>query len=66
MDPDSGQFIWLTAQPGSKQLDSKAMETPGLEFQKRTTRYRHLNETLAPEWSRNDKISARSDRKRDQ
>ena len=36
---DSGQFIWLTAQPGSKQLDSKAMETPGLEFQKRTTRY---------------------------
>ena len=24
------------------------------------------NETLAPEWSRNNKISARSDRKRDQ
>ena len=36
---EGGQFIWLTAQPGSKQLDSKAMETPGLEFQKKTTRY---------------------------
>ena len=36
---EDGQFIWLTAQPGSKQLDSKAMETPGLEFQKKTTRY---------------------------
>ena len=36
---ENGQFIWLTAQPGSKQLDSKAMETPGLEFQKKTTRY---------------------------
>ena len=26
----------------------------------------YVNETLAPEWSRNNKISARSDRKRDQ
>ena len=27
---------------------------------------KNKNETLAPEWSRNNKISARSDRKRDQ
>ena len=38
LSPD-GMFIWLTAQPGSKDLNSKAMEIPGLEFQKRTTRY---------------------------
>lgn len=35
----NGIFVWLTAQPGSKDLNSKAMEIPGLEFQKRSTRY---------------------------
>merc|ERR1712223_448332 len=36
---DNGHFIWLTNQPGSKYLNSKAMEIPGLQFQKITTRY---------------------------
>ena len=36
---ENGQFIWLTNQPGSKFLNSKAMEIPGLVFQKITTRY---------------------------
>ena len=36
---DDGMFIWLTAQPGSRELNSAAMETPGLEFQKTTTRF---------------------------
>lgn len=36
---DNGLFIWLTAQPGSKELNSGAMESAGLEFQKKTTRY---------------------------
>ena len=36
---EDGIFIWMTAQPGSPELHSKAMETPGLEFQKKTTRY---------------------------
>jgi len=36
--PD-GMFIWLTAQPGSPELNSQAMETSGLEFQKTTTRF---------------------------
>ena len=36
---DDGMFIWLTAQPGSPELNSQAMETSGLEFQKTTTRF---------------------------
>lgn len=36
---ESGIFIWMTAQPGSCELNSAGMETKGLEFQKRTTRY---------------------------
>jgi len=36
---EDGLFIWLTAQPGSAELNSAAMETRGLEFQKTTTRF---------------------------
>ena len=36
---EDGMFIWLTAQPGSPELNSPAMETSGLEFQKTTTRF---------------------------
>ncbi len=36
---EDGMFIWLTAQPGGEYLNSRAMETPGLEFQKITTRF---------------------------
>ncbi len=36
---DTGLFIWLTAQPGSRELQSRGMITTGLEFQAKTTRF---------------------------
>lgn len=39
LSEEDGMFIWLTAQPGSRELNSKGMNVPGLEFQNKTTRY---------------------------
>jgi hypothetical protein len=37
--PEKSHFIWLTALPAGKELNSKAMQVPGLEFQCLTSRY---------------------------
>lgn len=34
-----GHCVWLTSPPGSKEIDSKGMNVPGLDFQCLTTRY---------------------------
>ena len=33
------KLIWINGQPVGKNLESRAMNVPGLEFQKETTRY---------------------------
>ena len=38
------KLIWINGQPVGKSLESRAMNVPGLEFQKETTRY-HVVET---------------------
>jgi hypothetical protein len=48
--PEKSHFIWLTALPAGKELNSKAMQVPGLEFQCLTSRYNVIESTRLTRW----------------